>query len=69
MIERKETKRPIRTTITHQVCNRDTTLAQNVAEKFAEEPTFFGIVFCIACMKSAPVKEFVWAGTKEVVGT
>lgn len=60
--------RPVRRTYTHLVCNRDTTIGQQVAEKFAEDPSFYGIVFCVRCMKTFPVKEFVWAGTKEVVG-
>lgn len=61
--------RPVRRTFTHLVCNRDTTIGQLVAEKFAEDPAFYGIVFCVRCMKTFPVKEFVWAGTKEAVGS
>lgn len=53
-------------------CGTVTTMGQALAETYARDPQFYGGTFCCGCGKHFPVGEigeFVWAGTKERVGT
>ncbi len=66
--------RPVRRTYTHTVphCGVDTTMSQPLAETYAREPKFYSGTFCAGCRAHFPVGadgEFVWAGTREKVGT
>lgn len=64
--------RPVRRTYTHDVCGTDTTMGQALAETYAREPAFYDGTFCCGCGNHFPVGaggRFVWAGTREKVGT
>jgi hypothetical protein len=50
-------------------CGTNTTMGRTIAETYARDPGFYGATFCCHCGKHAPVAEFVWAGTDEVVGS
>lgn len=50
-------------------CGTVTTMALAIAETLARDPEFYGGGFCSGCMKHFPMKEFVWAGTSEPVGS
>lgn len=50
-------------------CNSVTTMGQALAETYARDPGFYGATFCVSCNTHLPVKEFVWAGTDERVGS
>ena len=64
--------RPVRRTYIHKKCGTATIMGQAIAETYAREPSFYGGTFCAQCRDHFPVGpkgEFVWAGTKEKVGT
>lgn len=64
--------RPVRRTYTHEVCGTDTTMGQALAETYARDPAFYSGTFCVRCGSHFPVGadgQFVWAGTRERVGT
>lgn len=53
-------------------CGAVTTMAQEIAETYARNPSFYGGTFCVRCGTHLPVGaggEFVWEGTQERVGT
>lgn len=50
-------------------CNSNTTMGISIAETYARDPGFYGGTFCCACRTHFPLKEFVWDGTNEVVGS
>jgi hypothetical protein len=41
-------------------CFTYTTMAKDIAETYAREPTFYGATYCARCMMHKPVAEFVW---------
>lgn len=69
--------RPVRRTYVHmgpilgtsKQCGAATTMGQSLAETYAANPKFYGATYCVACQRHAPVSEFVWDGTDEVVGS
>lgn len=61
--------RPVRTTYTHNVCGGETKMNMKIAETYARDPKFYGATFCCECSNHFPVKEFVWKGTGEEVGS
>ncbi len=61
--------RPVRRTYTHTVCGTDTTMNMAISETYARDPQFYSGTFCCRCRKHAPLTEFVWKGTKELVGS
>jgi hypothetical protein len=61
--------RPVRTSYIHIVCGSATSMPMAIAETYAAQPTFYGSTFCCRCGKHLPVTEFVWQGTKEIVGS
>lgn len=40
-----------------------------IAETYARQPDFYGSTYCIGCRKHLPVREFVWDGTNEILGS
>ncbi len=61
--------RPVRQTYLHKVCGSTTTMGLAIAETYARDPKFYGGTFCCSCKKHLPLKEFVWEGTEEIVGS
>lgn len=61
--------RPVRRSYVHMKCGAVTTMGQAIAETYAREPTFYGSTFCATCKLHAPVAEFTWDGSDEVVGS
>ena len=60
--------RPVRRSYVHK-CGAVTTMGVALAETYALEPKFYGSTYCSACQLHAPVSEFVWDGTSEIVGS
>ena len=50
-------------------CGTLTTMGGALAETYARDPKFYSATFCCGCNKHLPVGEFIWDGTKEVVGS
>lgn len=50
-------------------CGTLTTMGDALAETYARDPKYYGSTFCCGCSKHLPVNEFVWADTKERVGS
>jgi hypothetical protein len=50
-------------------CGAVTTMGLALAETYARDPKFYGATMCCTCNKHLPVKEFVWEGTNEVLGS
>jgi hypothetical protein len=61
--------RPVRRSYRHAVCGSATTMSQALAETYARDPSFYGATYCTSCERHAPVSEFHWDGTDEVVGS
>ena len=65
--------RPVRDTYRHvhgpMACKRTTTMSTPIAETYAREPHYYGSTYCVHCGMHRPVKEFVWAGSIDVVGS
>lgn len=64
--------RPVRKSYVHEKCGTVTTMGRTLAETYARNPFFYSGTFCCGCGAHFPVGpkgEFVWAGTKEKVGT
>lgn len=41
-------------------CGHVTTMARELAETYARQPTFYGATYCTGCWMHRPVHEFVW---------
>lgn len=52
--------RPLRKTYVHLTCGRETTMAQEIAETYARDPSFYGGTYCTTCRMHRPLDEFVW---------
>ena len=50
-------------------CGTATTMGQVLAETYARDPGFYGATYCCGCQKHLAVAQFVWDGTKDVVGS
>jgi hypothetical protein len=50
-------------------CGGLTTMALEIAETYARNPTFYSGTFCTSCGAHYPVEEFVWKDTQERVGS
>lgn len=61
--------RPIRRSYLHTSCGAVTTMNQEIAETYARDPSFYSGTFCISCRKHLPLTEFVWDGTRDIVGS
>jgi len=61
--------RPLRRSYRHVVCRSVTTMSLPLAGTYAREPGFYGATYCVTCARHAPVSEFRWDGTDEVVGS
>ncbi len=61
--------RPVRRTYLHTVCGTTTTMGQAIAETYAANPSFYGSTYCVHCQRHAPVAEFTWDGTDQLVGS
>ena len=65
--------RPVRNKYVHVVCpvdpNGSTKMGDALAETWARDPKFYGGTYCVHCRMHRPVREFVWKGTDERLGT
>ena len=61
--------RPVRRTYLHLTCDSTTTMSLAIAETYARDPFFYSGTYCCACGGHFPLKEFVWDGTDEQVGS
>lgn len=62
--------RPLRDTYLHKNCGTTTKMnSQALIETYARQPTFYTSTFCMKCKDHRPVREFVWDGTDEMVGS
>ena len=62
----------VRDTYTHTVCGGVTHMGRKLSETYARDPNFYSGTFCCGCGSHFPVGEngeFVWADSKEKVGT
>lgn len=50
-------------------CGALTQMALPIAETYARDPKFYNGTFCVGCRTHHPLKEFVWDGTQETVGS
>lgn len=66
---RKGFVRPLRYSYRHDTCGWPTSMARQIAETFARDPSFYGGTFCSTCHDHFPVEQFVWEGTDERVGS
>jgi len=62
-------QRPYRDTYVHQTCGTKTTMGRSIAETYARDPSFYNATFCCKCLAHFPLKEFLWDGTSEQVGS
>ena len=65
--------RPVRNKYFHTECpvdpNSSTKMGDALAETWARDPKFYGGTYCVHCRMHRPVREFVWEGTDERLGT
>lgn len=62
--------RPLRRAYVHQdVCGALTVMKRDSAIALAIVPGFYTEVYCSGCQRTGPVTEFIWDGTREVVGS
>jgi hypothetical protein len=52
-----------------RACGSVTTMGLALAETYARCPDFYSHTMCVACGAHFPVREFVWEGTSEIVGS
>ena len=50
-------------------CGTITTMGVALAETYARDPKFYGATYCCHCQMHKPVREFVWEGTTEILGS
>lgn len=50
-------------------CGVQTTMGRDLAETWARNIHFYGATYCVSCRMHLPVREFVWSGTNERLGT
>lgn len=50
-------------------CGTETTMGRELSETYARNPSFYGLTYCVACMKHRPVAEFVWTADGSRVGS
>ncbi len=66
--------RPVRRSYVHVACGSVTTMAQELAETYARDPSFYGGTFCASCGTHFPLvtaegPQFFWENTDERVGS
>ncbi len=67
--------RPVRTAYQHTRCESVTTMALQIAETYAANPSFYGATYCTTCLRHVLVSECRWVDqqtqeiTDEVVGS
>ena len=65
--------RPVRNKYAHAVCpvgpGGVTKMGDALAETWARDPKFYGGTYCVHCQMHRPVREFVWEGTDERLGS
>lgn len=60
---RRDLKRPVKRTYVHTTCGVATTMAQEIAETYAADPTFYGGTYCVGCRahyRVGALGRFVW---------
>lgn len=50
-------------------CQATTTMGLELAQTYARDPKYYSHTFCATCGEHLALNQFVWAGTKEVVGS
>ena len=50
-------------------CGGTTIMGQALGETYARDPNYYGSTFCAVCGTHFPVREFLWTGTQERVGS
>jgi hypothetical protein len=50
-------------------CGNRTSMGRAIAETYSRDPKFYTGTFCATCKKHFPLREFVWEGTQEEVGS
>ena len=50
-------------------CGSRTSMGLAIAETYARDPKFYTGTFCCGCGEHLPLDEFVWEGTRELVGS
>jgi hypothetical protein len=61
--------RPLRYTYTHLACESDTVMSTGSARLWAKNPRHATVTWCACCQADRPVREFVWLGSAERVGS
>lgn len=70
--QRRDLVRPVRRSYRHEKCGAVTTMAREIAETYAANPSFYGATMCVRCRAHFPVGpngEFVWIDDGTKVGT
>lgn len=70
--QRRQFVRPVRTSYRHLACGTVTTMAKELAETYAANPSYYGGTYCAGCKNHFPVGaegEFVWDDDGTKVGT
>lgn len=60
---------PVRRSYSHMVCGAVTTMAKEIAETYARDPSFYGYTYCCHCEKHLLVGEFKWVDDDQIVGS
>lgn len=53
----------------NNVCGAITTMALEICETYARNPSFYGSTYCTSCRTHKPVEEFIWVEDGKVVGS
>lgn len=61
--------RPLRHGYIHELCSRETIMADQIAQTYARDPKFYSGTFCVGCNKHFPVEEFSWSKDGTRVGS
>jgi hypothetical protein len=70
--ERKNLVRPVCLSYVHRTCGTVTTMARELAETYAANPSFYGATFCAGCrahFRVGAIGRFVWTSDGTLVGT
>jgi hypothetical protein len=52
-----------------KVCGGVTKMGYELSATYARDPGFYGATYCVRCQMHRPVREFVWDGTEDRVGS
>lgn len=60
---------PVRNSYIHKECDSTTTMANDLAESFARDPTQYSKTFCSNCGDYFSLHEFVWEENDQLMST